>query len=650
MKMSMKSFTLFVALAVLVSSALISSAVFAAPAQTAHRAAQADLSTDVVERISVDSAGLQGDAASDFTYPPSFSADGRYVAFSSKASNLVAGDTNGVEDVFVRDRDLQTTTRISTGPGAVEGNAASILPSISPDGRYVGFSSSASNLVAGDTNAFPDTFLYDRQTGLMIRLSMNGAQEGNSQSNQPTVSPDGNYWVFISWASNLVANDTNGVADVFLYSMSQGTLTRFSVDSSGVEGNGDSTVAAVSNGGRYVAFKSAASNLVTGDTNGKADIFRHDTQTGTTIRLSVGNSGNESNGDSYRPMISADGRYIAFMSDASNLAAGDTNAVSDTFVRDSTLNTTVRVSVGDYGQQGNGASYDPAISSDGRYVEFASSASNLVTGDTNAANDIFVRDLQTGSIRRVSVSASGAQADGASDGRASFAVSQPYLVYTSSASNLTVGDTNAVVDVFAVDFGVLMSRPYVTSTASLAAQDGWVLESSETSSLGGTLNSAAATFNLGDDAARKQYRGILSFSTGPGLPDSAVITKVTLKVMKQGIVGGGNPVATFGGFMADVRNGFFGTTSALQAADFQAAASASYGPFMPALAGNWYTIDLTAAKAQVNKLATGSGLTQIRLRFKLDDNNNAIANYLSLYSGNAPAGSQPQLVITYYVP
>jgi hypothetical protein len=183
---------------------------------------------------------------------------------------------------------------------------------------------------------------------------------------------------------------------------------------------------------------------------------------------------------------------------------------------------------------------------------------------------------------------------------------------------------------------------------SNAAQDGWVLESSEMSNVGVSVNNTGNIY-LGDDTAKKQYRGILSFNTGAVLPDNAVITGVTLKVKKQAIIGGGNPVATFQGFMVDIKNGFFGTT-ALQTSDFQAAANKSYGPFNTALTGGWYSINLTSAKTYVNKLATGSGLTQIRLRFKLDDNNNTIANYLTLYSGNAPAASRPQLIITYYVP
>jgi hypothetical protein len=184
---------------------------------------------------------------------------------------------------------------------------------------------------------------------------------------------------------------------------------------------------------------------------------------------------------------------------------------------------------------------------------------------------------------------------------------------------------------------------------SIGAQDGWMLESAEKSNKGGTLDAKATTFRLGDDATKRQYRGILSFSTGAGLPDTAVITKVTLKVMKQNITGGGNPVTAFQGFMVDVKKGFFGI-AALQTSDFQTAASKTYGPFKPALIGGWYSINLTSGKDYINKLSSASGLTQIRLRFKLDDNNNTVDNYLSLFSGNAPLASRPRLIVEYYVP
>ncbi|MBW7920273.1 MAG: DNRLRE domain-containing protein, partial [Anaerolineales bacterium] len=183
---------------------------------------------------------------------------------------------------------------------------------------------------------------------------------------------------------------------------------------------------------------------------------------------------------------------------------------------------------------------------------------------------------------------------------------------------------------------------------SNGAQDGWVLESGENTNKGGTLDAKATTFRLGDDAARKQYRAILSFNTS-GLPDNAVITKVTLKVKRQGVTGGGNPVNTFQGFLADVKKGAFGT-SALQITDYQTAANKTVGPDGPTPISEWYTLDLTGAGNFVNKLASNGGLTQIRLRFNLDDNNNAAANYLSLFSGNAPLASRPQLIVEYYIP
>jgi len=183
------------------------------------------------------------------------------------------------------------------------------------------------------------------------------------------------------------------------------------------------------------------------------------------------------------------------------------------------------------------------------------------------------------------------------------------------------------------------------SFTSTGSQDGWILESSETSNKGGTLNSSATTFYLGDDTIKKQYRVILSFNTS-SLPDTATITKVTLKLRKQGVAGGGDPVSIFQGFVTEVKKGTF-STSALQIGDFSVTANKTIGSQSPALVSGWYSLNLTSAKNVINKLTTGGGLTQIRLRFSLDDNNNAIANYLKLYSGNAGAASRPQLIVEY---
>lgn len=185
---------------------------------------------------------------------------------------------------------------------------------------------------------------------------------------------------------------------------------------------------------------------------------------------------------------------------------------------------------------------------------------------------------------------------------------------------------------------------------SVGANDGWVLESSENSNVGGSINSTA-NLGVGDNGLNRQLRSILSFNTGATLPDTAVITKATLKVMKSSLVGGGNPVSLLQGFMVDIKKGFFGALAGLETSDFQAAAGKSFGPFSPAVASNWYTINLPAtAYPYINKVATASGLTQVRIRFKLDDNNNLTANYLGLYSGNAVAAYRPQLIIQYYVP
>ncbi len=184
--------------------------------------------------------------------------------------------------------------------------------------------------------------------------------------------------------------------------------------------------------------------------------------------------------------------------------------------------------------------------------------------------------------------------------------------------------------------------------SSNGTHDGYILESSETSGNGGTMNSSASTLNLGDNSVKRQYRSILSFNTS-ALPDNAVITKVTLKLRRQGVAGGGNPVTMFQGFMTDIKKGTFGTAP-LALADFKTTANKTIGPSSPALTAGWYNLNLTPAKAYINKLATGGGLTQIRVRFKLDDNNNAIANYLKIYSGNASATSRPQLIVEYYIP
>jgi Tol biopolymer transport system component len=393
-------------------------------------------------------AGTQGDEAS---YYPSISADGRYVTFESAATNLVAGDTNGVNDIFVRDRQTGTTTRVSKDSAGVQGDDISSFPSISADGRYVTFESAASNLVAGDTNGVNDIFVRDRQTGTTTLVSKSSAGVlGDASSIHPSISADGRYVGFYSYATNLVSGDTNIKSDIFVRDRQTGTTTRVSRNSAGVEGNGDSLYPAISADGRYVAFYSGSTNLVADDTNAISDIFVRDRQTGTTSRVSKDSAGLEGDDGSYNPSVSADGRYVTFVSGATNLVAGDTNGIVDIFVRDRQTGTTTRASKSSAGLEGDASSYVPSLSTDGRYVAFDSHATNLVAGDINAARDIFMRDRQTGTTTLVSKDSAGVVGNGASM-EPSISADGRYVAFYSDATNLVAGDTNGMFDVFVRD-------------------------------------------------------------------------------------------------------------------------------------------------------------------------------------------------------
>ena len=411
-------------------------------------------------RVSVASDGTQGNGDS-YGYTanarPSISADGRYVAFSSVATNLVLGDTNDVCDVFVHDRQTGQTTRVSVASDGTQGNGESHSGSsaISADGRYVAFSSVATNLVPDGTNGAKDVFVHDRQTGQTTRVSVaSDGTQGNSISFDPSISADGRYVTFVSWASNLISGDTNGCNDIFVHDRQTGQTTRVSVASDGTQGNNVSFYPSISADGRYVAFYSDASNLVPDGTNGAKDVFVHDRQTGQTTRVSVASDGTQGNDNSFDPSISADGRYVAFVSYASNLVSGDTNGGVHVFVHDRQTGQNTRVSVASDGTQGNSVSLDPSISADGRYVAFSSVATNLVLGDTNDVCDVFVHDRQTGQTTRVSVASDGTQGNGEShSGSSAISADGRYVAFESAADNLVNGDTTGYGDVFVHDRG-----------------------------------------------------------------------------------------------------------------------------------------------------------------------------------------------------
>jgi len=320
------------------------------------------------------------------------------VAFSSESADLVSGDTNGVADVFVHDRTTGVTERISVGSSGKQGNRLSRLPAISADGRFVAFESAASNLVPGDDNRVVDVFVRDREAGTTERVSLDDAgREGNGRSDSCAISVDGRIVAFQSEASNLVAGDTDGTQDVFVRDRQTGTTETVSYDDSGNPAGGI-LAPALSGDGRFVAFTSSFSGFVSSDTNDAVDVFVRDRATGEIVRASVSSSGDQAGSAGARlPGISADGRRVSFRSGAANLVPGDTNAAEDVFVHDRLTGQTERVSVDGAGAQANQRSLQdslrgPAASADGRYTAFSSSATNLVRDDTNGAIDIFVRD------------------------------------------------------------------------------------------------------------------------------------------------------------------------------------------------------------------------------------------------------------------
>jgi Tol biopolymer transport system component len=402
-----------------------------------------------ISRVSVSPGNNQGN---DNSFSPDISANGRYIAFRSDANNLVANDTNGFSDLFVYDTQTGTTRRVSIGTGGIEGNdSVNGSPSISADGNFVVFESFASNLVANDTNSFSDIFVYDSLTGSTRRISVNSqGDQGNDVSASPVISSNGRYVAFESYSSNLVGNDTNGSNDIFVRDTLTGTTRRISLSSTGDEANNSSFSPAISADGRFVTFDSFADNLVANDTNNTRDVFVYDTQTSTNRRISVSSTGAEGNEFSYNPVISGSGRFVVFESLASNLVDNDTNNAADIFLYDTQTNAIRRISVDSQGNQGNDASSSPAISADGRYVTFSSSASNLVINDTNNTADIFLYDTQTNTTKRLTVDSEGNQGNDFSYNPA-ISTNGNYIAFETYASNLVTGDTNNSRDIFVYD-------------------------------------------------------------------------------------------------------------------------------------------------------------------------------------------------------
>ncbi|HZN65798.1 MAG TPA: CARDB domain-containing protein [Tepidisphaeraceae bacterium] len=476
----------------------------------------------------VDNSTTPGNAAS---LEPSISADGRFVAFSSSANNLVAGDANNASDVFVHDRTNNRTILVSVNTAGAPGNGASSEPSISADGRFVSFTSKATDLIAGDTNLHDDIFIRDLQSNTTFRVSADTAG-GNSGdfSAEPFTSADGGFVAFTSRATDLTTPD-NGVdspaievTDVFLRDLGNPNnenddVTRM-VSVSAVpgpagelfSGNGRSFDPSVSGDGRWVAFRSEATDLAPGvtDNNTFRDIYVRDMQTGVTRLISVGPNGVLANGASDSPAVSEDGTYVVFSSEASNLVANDTNgAVRDVFLHNLVTGVTTLVSANQQRTgSANGPSSEPSISTDGQFIAFTSGASDLVTLDGNNATDIFLYDIDTGALNLVSTNVAGTAAGNGASADAFVAPGGQFVAFSSTATDLVSGDSNGVADAF-----VVTAPDRTVDTAAPTAALATVQPSNNT---GGQFLQFAVTYSDNSDLAITSFGNDDVTITPPG--------------------------------------------------------------------------------------------------------------------------------------
>lgn len=347
----------------------------------------------------------------------------------------------------------QGTSRVSVTDGGSQADDRSKQPSISADGRYIAFASDAANLVDADINGVTDIFVRDLVKGNTTRVSVSsGGSEGNRSSYWPFISADGRYVTFTSEADNLVNSDANNFGDVFVHDRKTGETQLTSVAMDGTSGNDLSFWSSISSDGRYVVFMSNATNLLASDMNDSWDIFMRDRTTGVTTLVSLAKDGRQANSQSEYPVISADGRYVAFASDATNIVEGDTNGYRDVFEYDRETGKTIRVSLASDGTQTNEGTqaFVISISADGQFVAFPSLATNLIPDDTNQVWDIFVHDRDKGETTRVSVASDGTQADAGSYG-VSISADGRFVIFGSNATNLVPEDTNGVMDVFVHD-------------------------------------------------------------------------------------------------------------------------------------------------------------------------------------------------------
>jgi uncharacterized repeat protein (TIGR01451 family) len=377
-----------------------------------------------------------------------------HVAFASYSENLLPGDTNTTSDVFLFNVTSGTTSLISVSTnGSTSGSGYSDVPDISSTGRYVAFYSESSDLIGSDGNSSGDIFRRDTvlNTTALVSVSTNGTLPGNSSSYDPDITPDGRFIAFETTATDLFANDLNGlIDDIVLRDMTSNTVELISINGSGTgSGNNYSYDPVISDDARFVAFESSSTNLGPVDLNGQFDVYVRDRSNNTNILCSRNLTATGSGSDiSYDPIISGNGQIVLFYSLATNLLAGDTNGFGDVFAYNTATHTLQRVSIGLGGEAANGESVNYTISADGRYVAFQSYATNLVANDSNQTDDVFLRDLVSGTTTLISANCNNGKSGNGYSVTPSISRDGNYVTFTSTANDLASGSFTGGENIF----------------------------------------------------------------------------------------------------------------------------------------------------------------------------------------------------------
>ncbi|MGB1251015.1 MAG: hypothetical protein ACPG8W_10405 [Candidatus Promineifilaceae bacterium] len=472
------------------------------------------------ERISVGTNGLESDGDS---YHPYASADGRYVGFISFSTNLVPETitpdmgclpTFICVDVFLRDRVANTTVRVSNDLDGNQGNNKSGEPQLSSDGSLVHFTSFAGDLIPDDTNEnwpfyISDGFLWSRLNGSMRRVT---TKQGGAQipvSSTSYMPPIGTMSYFQTHAPEVVPGIYPDNVEVYRYDFATQNVTHVPIAPNNGRMNNAMVNLHSDNSGRLLVFTSWSTNLIPGDYNDVEDIFIHDTQTGITKLVSRTPTGQYGDSDSGAPMISPNGTHIVFRSRASNLVSGDTNGVNDVFMYDVATELVTRVSVSANGAQGNLGSKDPAVCNDGEYISFGSDATNIVAGDTNNTRDIFIRHIETGWTEVLTRRADGVWHDNKGH-KSRFIDDCSGIMFASDSDILMAEDNNGVRDLF--------YRPILRSADILASQQ----LARGAASPSDTITYTVILRNTGGEATNVNYSAMLPANTTFGHVDAPV--------------------------------------------------------------------------------------------------------------------------------